>query len=164
MSMKPRATLPRKADLGQQGQGCDQVSFSPSSRPRDCWRRQQMEAVLMLSEQGGEGDSCPSTPRTHPKHPVVSLQRGSLSSDQWQELRSQQPTSGSPHPQHLGLTALNIWVSLLSTSGCPYPQHASFPVLSICIFPSSTSGSPCPQHVGVPILNICISLSGAGMA
>lgn len=38
-----------------------------------------MEAVLMLSEQGGKGDICPSTSRPHPKHPMLSLQHGSLS-------------------------------------------------------------------------------------
>lgn len=93
----------------------------------------------MPSEQGGEGDICPSTSRTHSKHPVVSLQHGSLSLGQQQWLRS--------CGQYLDLHTANICVFLPSTFGCPYPQYAGFPVLSICIFPSTTSGSP---HPGLP--------------
>ena len=43
-----------------------------------------MEAVLLLSQQGAEGDSCPSNLRTLLKHPEVFLQQGPLSLGQHQ--------------------------------------------------------------------------------
>lgn len=61
-----------------------------------------------------------------------------------QQLRSQQPTSGFLHSQCLGLTALNIWVSLLSMCSFPFFHHLHLPL-------HSTSCSCHSQHLGFPV-------------
>lgn len=153
----------RKADLGQQGQGCSQVSFSLSLRPRGCWRRQQMEAVLMLAEQGGAvlppQGLIQNVPWSHCSMGPSPLASSSSSGASGQDLDlsilsilvSLLSTSGSPSPQHLGVPILNMHVSLFSASAASHPQHLGLPALNMLVFPFSTSRFPCPEP-GRPLL------------
>lgn len=94
------------------------------------------KAVLMLSEHGGEGDICPSTSRTHSKHPTAACPWPEVAQDPVANIWiSTPPTSVSSCPQRLGVPVLNMQVSLFSASASSHPQHLGPPILNTLVFP-----------------------------
>lgn len=108
-----------------------------------------MEAVLMLSEQGG--DVLP------PQRLIQNIlsSRCSMGPSSWPAAVNQEPaaniwispasTSWSHCSQHLGVPILNMWVSLFSATTSSHPQLLGPPALNMLVFPFSTSGFPCPE-------------------
>jgi len=138
ISTKPRATLLHKADLGQQGQGCDQVSFSPSSWPRAVGGGSRWTQCLKLPEQGGV------------VLPPSGLQTSRGLAAAWGPL---------PWPATVAQeTAANIWISPSSTSWSHWSQHLGLLTLNIWVSLSPICRFPCLQHLHLPILNIWVFL------